>query len=109
MEKIEKFITAYINSLSSSIMNSDMENLHKAAMQILKTIKKDATIYVCGNGGSAAIANHYVVDFLQYVSCIFMNYGSQESCERDVQASFEGVAGEREELSFLSSPVPSLH
>ena len=66
MEKIEKFITAYINSLSSSIMNSDMEKLHKAAMQILKTIKKDATIYVCGNGGSAAIANHYVVDFLKF-------------------------------------------
>ena len=66
MEKVEKFITAYINSLSSSIMNSDMENLHKAAMQILKTIKKDATIYVCGNGGSAAIANHYVVDFLKF-------------------------------------------
>ena len=66
MEKVEKFITAYINSLSSSIMNSDMEKLHKAAMQILKTIKKDATIYVCGNGGSAAIANHYVVDFLKF-------------------------------------------
>ena len=66
MEKVEKFITAYINSLSSSIMNSDMEKLRKAAMQILKTIKKDATIYVCGNGGSAAIANHYVVDFLKF-------------------------------------------
>ena len=66
MEKVEKFISAYINSLSSSIMNSDMENLHKAAMQILKKIKKDATIYVCGNGGSAAIANHYVVDFLKF-------------------------------------------
>ncbi len=66
MEKVEKFISAYINSLSSSIMNSDMEKLRKAAMQILKTIKKDATIYVCGNGGSAAIANHYVVDFLKF-------------------------------------------
>ena len=66
MEKVEKFISTYINSLNSSIMNSDMEKLHKAAMQILKTIKKDATIYVCGNGGSAAIANHYVVDFLKF-------------------------------------------
>ena len=66
MEKVEKFISTYINSLSSSIMNSDMEKLHKAAMQILKSIKKDATIYVCGNGGSAAIANHYVVDFLKF-------------------------------------------
>ena len=66
MEKVEKFISTYINSLNSSIMNSDMEKLRKAAMQILKTIKKDATIYVCGNGGSAAIANHYVVDFLKF-------------------------------------------
>ena len=30
---------------------------------------------------------------------------TQERGERDVQASFEGVANEREELSFLSSPV----
>ena len=43
-----------------------MENLDQAAMQILKTIKKGAVIYVCGNGGSAAISNHYVVDFLKF-------------------------------------------
>ena len=43
----------------------------------------------------------------QYLSTIFVNDGSQvlKRAERDVQASFEGVAGEREELSFLSSPV----
>ena len=57
------------------------------------------------SGCEKKYAFHRVVDFVQYVLCIFMNYGSQESCGRDVQASFEGVAGEREELSFLSSPV----
>ena len=66
MKKVEKFIEDYIKLLTSSIMETDMENFNKAAMQILKTIKKDATIYVCGNGGSAAIANHYVVDFLKF-------------------------------------------
>ena len=39
-----------------------MEKLHKAAMQILKTIKKDATIYVCGNGGSAADSQHLAAE-----------------------------------------------
>ena len=57
---------------------------------------------------------HRVVEFLLYCSCVFMISGpqrqlrereTQESCERDVQASFEGVAGEREELSFLSPPI----
>ena len=44
-----------------------MKNLDHAALQILKTIKKGATIYVCGNNGSAAISNHYIVDFLKFL------------------------------------------
>ena len=43
-----------------------MKNLEISAKKILGTIKKGNSIYVCGNGGSAAIANHYVVDFLKY-------------------------------------------
>ena len=66
MKKVKKFVQEYLKLLDSSIMNSDMENLDQAAMQILKTIKKGAVIYVCGNGGSAAISNHYVVDFLKF-------------------------------------------
>tara|TARA_Y100001970_G_scaffold40801_1_gene50305 strand:+ start:132 stop:710 length:579 start_codon:yes stop_codon:yes gene_type:complete len=66
MKKVKKFVSDYIDSLTKSIMNSDMEKLNQAAILILKTIKKDATIYVCGNGGSAAISNHYVVDFLKF-------------------------------------------
>ncbi len=66
MKKVEKFIEDYIKLLTSSIMETDMKNLNHAALQILKTIKKGATIYVCGNGGSAAISNHYVVDFLKF-------------------------------------------
>ena len=35
---------------------------------IEKTIVKKKFIYVCGNGGSAAIANHYVCDFFKQLS-----------------------------------------
>ena len=66
MKKVKKFLEHYMKLLTNSIMETDMKNLNQAALQILKTIKKDATIYVCGNGGSAAISNHYVVDFLKF-------------------------------------------
>ncbi len=66
MTKINKFISEYISSVSSSILNTNMKNLNDAAQAILRAIKKKRTIFVCGNGGSAAIANHYVVDFIKF-------------------------------------------
>ena len=66
MTKIKVFIKNYIDEIFSSIFDLDFENLEKAAKQILYTIKNNNNIFVCGNGGSAAIANHYVVDFLKF-------------------------------------------
>ena len=66
MTKINKFISEYINSVSSSVLNTNMKNLNNASQAILSAIKKKRTIFVCGNGGSAAIANHYVVDFIKF-------------------------------------------
>ena len=66
MSKIKKFTTEYINNICKAIYNTDFKNLDISAKEILKTIKRNGSIYVCGNGGSAAIANHYVVDFLKF-------------------------------------------
>ena len=66
MKKINNFINEYVNNLSNSILSADMNNLNLAAETILKSIKKKQKIFICGNGGSAAIANHYVVDFLKF-------------------------------------------
>ena len=35
-------------------------------MQFIKKLKTRGTIFVCGNGGSAAISNHYICDFLKF-------------------------------------------
>ena len=35
---------------------------------LIKTIKANKTIFVCGNGGSHAIANHYVCDYFKVLS-----------------------------------------
>ena len=66
MSKIKVFIKNYLDKISLSILDLNFKNLDKAAKQILSTIKKNNNIFVCGNGGSAAIANHYVVDFLKF-------------------------------------------
>ena len=66
MKSINKFAKDYIKSLTKAILKSNFNNLDLSVKELLKTIHKNGTIYVCGNGGSAAIANHYVVDFLKY-------------------------------------------
>ena len=66
MNNFNFFLQSYLRNLSNSILFADLESMDKAAKLILLTIKKKKTIYVCGNGGSAAIANHYVCDFLKF-------------------------------------------
>ena len=66
MNNFKFFLQSYISNLSNSILSADIESMDKAAKLIFSTIKKRKTIYVCGNGGSAAIANHYVCDFLKF-------------------------------------------
>jgi len=63
-----KFYKNYTLTLSNIVDKINLENLYEAASLILKTIKKNKFIYVCGNGGSAAIANHYICDYFKGLS-----------------------------------------
>lgn len=66
MEDLNLYLKNYVNNLSKSILNLDNNELKKATKLILDKIKKNNTIFVCGNGGSAAIANHYVCDYIKF-------------------------------------------
>ncbi len=66
MRDIKNFFKQYATELNKSILELDIAKLNEAAQEIIKTIKKKNTIYVCGNGGSSAIANHYICDFLKF-------------------------------------------
>tara|TARA_B100001029_G_scaffold74413_1_gene60775 strand:- start:790 stop:1371 length:582 start_codon:yes stop_codon:yes gene_type:complete len=66
MTNLNTFFKKYTNNLNIAITNINIKNLNLASKLILDVIKKGKTIYVCGNGGSAAIANHYVCDFIKY-------------------------------------------
>ena len=65
--KIQSFLESYLQTLHNSILKSDIKKLEKATLLIKRTSQKKKTIFVCGNGGSAAIANHYVCDYLKFL------------------------------------------
>ena len=66
MPNINEFFKQYTTKLNRAVINLDIKKFNLASKLIKNTIKNGKTIYVCGNGGSAAIANHYVCDFLKY-------------------------------------------
>ena len=56
------FINDYLDSLSTSISLIDADSLTKLSNHVTKTLHVGSTIYICGNGGSAANANHIAND-----------------------------------------------
>jgi len=57
----------YSESLFNGIKSVDKVNLTKAIDIIKKKIIQKKQLFVCGNGGSAAIANHYIADYLKFM------------------------------------------
>lgn len=55
----------YAAKLNDALWSVDTGNVQKAADLIKKTAAKGRTIFVCGNGGSAAIADHLACDCLK--------------------------------------------
>lgn len=67
-KNFESFFNDYILTLESKLKDIQLDKLFIASELILKTIKKKKYIYVCGNGGSGAIADHYICDFFKQLS-----------------------------------------
>lgn len=59
------YADAYFARLTDAAGTVDRAALDRAAMLIVEATKAGQRIYSCGNGGSAAIANHLVCDCLK--------------------------------------------
>ena len=68
LNNLNLFFNSYTETLQKKLKEISIQNLYSAVKVIEKTIFKKNFIYVCGNGGSAAIANHYVCDFFKQLS-----------------------------------------
>jgi len=56
------YFDGYVDALTQAVAGVDRSQLSKAGEMLTAALERDATIYTCGNGGSAAIANHLVCD-----------------------------------------------
>ena len=70
MKKIDfkKAIKEYYDREIRVINNLNLDEINEAMNAIYETYNKKGTIYVCGNGGSAATASHMQNDFNKGIS-----------------------------------------
>ena len=67
-KSIKKFSLEYLDQLNNAFYKISLDEIEKASIIIMEAIQKKKTIFVCGNGGSASIANHFVTDFCKCLS-----------------------------------------
>jgi phosphoheptose isomerase len=63
----KKLITKYFEEIKLIQENVEIEIIEKIANILFKKITKKKKIFVAGNGGSAAIANHFFADFTKTI------------------------------------------
>lgn len=65
--KLKDYNRDYSDCLVKAL-TKNIKELSLTAKLIEKKIKENKTIFVCGNGGSSAIANHFVCDYFKGLS-----------------------------------------
>ncbi len=66
-EEIAAFCDAYFERVSTAHASVDRGRLAEAARLLAGAYERGATLFVCGNGGSAAIANTFVCDHAKLI------------------------------------------
>ena len=66
-EDIEHYCDDYMERLTLAAASVDRSRVKEAAERLLVAFRTGATVYVCGNGGSAAISNHLTCDHLKCI------------------------------------------
>jgi D-sedoheptulose 7-phosphate isomerase len=61
----DDFAVAYFDQLQLARETIDRSAIRAAAEALQTAIREDRTIFSCGNGGSAAISNHLLCDYLK--------------------------------------------
>ena len=67
MKNIKNFFTEYTEDLLKIVNQYEDKKLNSIFNEIEKAIIKKKKIFVCGNGGSAATANHFICDYLKLI------------------------------------------
>jgi len=65
---IAEYIDDYATQMATAMAAVSRSALEKAALLLIDCLKNDQALFSCGNGGSAAIANHLVCDHAKGIS-----------------------------------------
>lgn len=64
-EDCGKFCDDYFTEIAKATASVDRTEITRAAALLEDVIKRNGTVFACGNGGSAAISNHLTCDCLK--------------------------------------------
>jgi D,D-heptose 1,7-bisphosphate phosphatase len=67
IEQAAPYTMGYLMESSKAAASIDLVQLARASTTLLEAYKRGAVVFACGNGGSAAIANHLQCDHLKGV------------------------------------------
>jgi D-sedoheptulose 7-phosphate isomerase len=65
LETIEAHVRGYADALSRALLSVDWKQLNRAIVEIEGARARGARLWVAGNGGSAAIADHLLCDWVK--------------------------------------------
>lgn len=60
---MKEMMDAYVKELAEELNRLDGDAFEKAIHILLDVYARDGQVFIAGNGGSAATANHFVCDF----------------------------------------------
>jgi D-sedoheptulose 7-phosphate isomerase len=63
----KSYVDGYFAQINAAALSIDRNKIERAAQILAKIYSSDGTVYACGNGGSAAISNHFVCDHCKLV------------------------------------------
>jgi len=90
------FYKRYIKTLNKTSSQINLKKIDHATNIILKAIEDKKNIFIAGNGGSAAIANHMLCDF---------NKGIKLSSKKKLIPKFISLSNSIEQITAISNDV----
>ena len=103
VQTAHKELTDLISRVDASLQTIDPSILDKAAGMLLDTRRTGKTVFICGNGGSAGLANHAACDLgIAGLRAISLSAGSEVITGTGNDHGYENVFATQ--LSRLSRP-----
>tara|TARA_B110000027_G_C16032412_1_gene261480 strand:+ start:158 stop:745 length:588 start_codon:yes stop_codon:yes gene_type:complete len=86
----------YLSNLKNVIDKLDLLKLQKIENIIFNKIKENKKIFICGNGGSASVANHFLCDF---------NKGIKSSSKNKLKPKIISLSSNIEAILAISNDI----